>query len=174
MDFLLEANIRRATHEDSFVTIPYIQLLAGFQISNGLPAGELVNARFLLLSDHAEDANPTITTSTEFDTWWNFDESSTPNLLFHMENIGNLFYFLSITPKGNGGSFSIHNQLTHSNGGLLPTHGGYHLTGTQFGLDEDNIYSAPDILFAMTTHIAYWFDPQCVVNKRWNPLAPPC
>ena len=148
--------------------------MAGFQNSNGLSAGELVNARFLLLSDLTQDVNPSITTATEFETWWSTDESATPNLLFQRENIGNLFNSLSVTPKANGGSFYIHNQSTHSNGGLLPTHGRFHLTGTQLGFDEDNIYTTPEIVIALTTNIAYWFDPLCVVNKRWNPLAPTC
>ena len=148
--------------------------LAGFQNSTGLAAGELVNARFLLLSDLMQDVAPTITTPTEFETWWSTDESTTPNLLFHRGNIGNLFYSLSITPKGNGASFSINNLPTDSNGALLLTHSGFHLIGTEIGFDEDNNYITPDLLFSLTTNTAYWFDPLCVSNKRWNPLDSNC
>jgi hypothetical protein len=148
--------------------------MAGFQNSTGLTAGELVNARFLLLSDLTQDAAPTATTPIEFENWWSTDERATPNLLLHRENIGNLFYSLSITPKGNGASFSINQLPTDSNGALLPAHGGFHLIGTEIGFDEDNSYITPDILFALTTNTAYWFDPLCVTNRRWNPLDPPC
>ena len=148
--------------------------MAGFQNSTGLTAGELVNARFLLISDLGQDAAPIITTPAEFETWWSTDESTTPNLLLHRENIGNNFYSLSITPNGNGASFSVHNQTTDSNGGLLPTHNGFHLIGTEIAFDEDNIYSIPDIMFALTTNTAYWFDPLCVANKQWNPIDPNC
>lgn len=148
--------------------------MAGFQNSTGLTVGELVNARFLLISDLGQDAAPIITTPAEFEAWWSIDESTIPNLLLRRENIGNFFYSLSIMPKGNGASFSIHNQPTDSNGGLLPSHNGFHLIGTQIAFDEDNTYVTPDIMFAITTNAAYWFDPLCVANKRWNPLNPPC
>jgi type II secretory pathway pseudopilin PulG len=148
--------------------------MAGFQNSTGLTAGELLNARFLLLSDLTQDVAPTITTPTEFETWWSTNESTTLNLLLHRENLGNLFYSLSITSQGNGASFSINHVSTDSNGALLPAHGGFHLIGTEIGFDEDNSYMTPDILFSLTTHTAYWFDPMCVAANRWNPLAPPC
>lgn len=148
--------------------------LGGFQNSTGLAAGELVNARFLLLSDLTRDVAPTATTPTEFETWWSTDDLTSPNLLLHRGNIGNLFYSMSITSTGNGASFSINQVATDSNGALLPAHGGFHLIGTEIGFDEDNSYVTPDILFALTTNTAYWFDPLCVANKRWNPLAPPC
>lgn len=148
--------------------------MAAFQNSAGLTAGELVNTRFLLISDLTQDASPVITTPAEFDNWWTTDESLTPNLLIHRGNVGNLFHTLSITPLGNGASFSVHSQATDSNGGLLPTHAAYHLTGTQIGFDEDNSYAVPEVQFSLTTNAAYWFDPNCSVGKKWNPLTTTC
>ncbi|HBP86837.1 MAG TPA: hypothetical protein DD706_03975 [Nitrospiraceae bacterium] len=148
--------------------------IAGFQNSTGLPGGELVNARFLLISNLSQDAAPAISTPAAFETWWNTNESTTPPLTIHRGTVAHLFYTLSLIPKGNGASFSIDHQPTHSNGALLPAHGSFHLLGTEIGLDEDNTYTTPDILFGLTTNTAYWFDPLCVANKRWNPLSPTC
>ena len=148
--------------------------MGGFQNSVGLSVGELGHVRYLLISNLSQDAAPVITTPAEFDAWWTTDESLTPNLKLHRENAGHLFYSLSIIPKGNGASFSIHNQRTDSNGGLLPTHGRFHLMGTEIGLDEDNIYTGPEVFFGLMTSSVYWFDPNCPVTKRWNPLNPPC
>ena len=148
--------------------------IAGFQNSTGLTVGELVNARFLLISNLAQDAAPSITTPASFETWWNKNESTTPLLTIHRGTVSHLFYTVSLIPKGNGGSFSIDHQATHSNGALLPTHGRFHLMGTEIGLDGDNSYNTPDIKFALTTNTGYWFHPLCVANKQWNPLSPPC
>jgi hypothetical protein len=148
--------------------------ITGFQNSTGLTGGELVNARFLLISNLAQDAAPAITTPASFDTWWNRNESTTPPLTIHRGMLSHLFLTVNLTPKGNGGSFSIDHHATHSNGALLPTHSRFHLRGTEIGLDEDGIYNTPDIVFALTANTGYWFDPLCVVNKRWNPLSPPC
>ncbi|MFZ1744501.1 MAG: hypothetical protein WBO24_21460 [Nitrospirales bacterium] len=148
--------------------------IAGFQNSTGLTVGELVNARFLLISNLAQDAAPAITTPATFETWWNMNDSTTPPLIIHRGTVSHLFYMVNVTPKGNGGSFAIDHQPTHSNGALLPTHSRVHLLGTEIGLDEDNSYNTPDIAFSLTTHTGYWFDPLCVVTKRWNPLPPPC
>jgi len=144
--------------------------LTGFLNADGLTADELLNTRFLLISDLSQDAAPTISTPAQFETWWTIDEGPTPNLKIFRGNIGHLFYSLAVTPENNGGSFSIHNQHTDSNGGLLPTHGRYHLTGTEIGFDEASIYGTPEVFFALTTNTEYWFDPTCTPTKQWNPL----
>ena len=149
--------------------------VAGFNNSIGLSAAELVNARFLLLSHLTQDVAPTITSPAEFDTWWTANESLVPNLRIQRGNVGYLFYSLSITPEGNGASFFISAApSTDSGGGLLPTHNAFHLAGTLIGFDEATSYALPEVRFALTANTAYWFDPLCVANKRWNPLAPPC
>ncbi len=148
--------------------------ITGFQNSTGLTGSELVNARFLLISHLAQDAAPAITTPAAFETWWNMNDGTNPPLTIYRGTVGHLFYMVNLTPKGNGGSFSIDHQPTHSNGALLPTHSRLHLLGTKIGLDGDNSYNTPDFEFSLTTNTGYWFDPLCVATKRWNPLSPPC
>ncbi len=149
--------------------------MLGFNNSTGLLTSELVNARFLLLSNLSQDAAPTITTSTEFETWWTTNESTVANLFLHRGNIANLLYSLTVTPQGNGAShFVSHTPTTDSGGGLLPTHNAFHLLGTMIGFDEDTTYSIPEVQFALTTNTAYWFDPNCSSGKQWNPVLSNC
>jgi len=149
--------------------------LAGFNNSIGLTPAELVDTRFLLITNLIQDAAPIITTPAEFETWWTTDESLVPNLHIHRGNVGHLFYSLAITPNGNGASFFVSTApATDSGGGLLPTHNAFHLVGTMIGFDEATIYSLPEVQFALTTNTAYWFDPLCPATKLWNPLDPPC
>lgn len=149
--------------------------MIGFSNRIGLSAAELINARFLLLSNLTQDLAPTITTPAEFESWWTTNESLIPNLHIHRGNVGNLFYSLAITPEGNGASYFISlSPATNSGGFLLPTHNAFHLVGTTIGFDEDTPYSDPEVQFALTTNTAYWFDPLCSATGRWNPLDPGC
>lgn len=149
--------------------------MAGFSNSLGLTPSEILDARFLLLSNLTQDAAPIITTPAEFETWWTMDESLVPNLHLHRSNVGNLFYSLTITPQGNGASFFINTApAIDSGGGLLPTHNAFHLLGTMIGFDEDTTYSVPEVQFALTTNTAYWFDPNCSSGNQWNPVLPNC
>ncbi|MDR4461572.1 MAG: hypothetical protein MRJ67_13825 [Nitrospirales bacterium] len=119
--------------------------MAGFQNSTGITSGALINARFLLISNLAQDAAPAITTHASFETWRNTDESTTPSLTIYRGTVSHLFYTVSLFSKGNGGSFSIDHQPIHSNGALLPTHDRYHLIGTLIGLEEDDSDNTPDV-----------------------------
>ena len=149
--------------------------MIGLNNRTGLSAADLVNARFLLLSNLTQDVAPTITTPAEFETWWTTNESLVPNLHLHRSNVGHLFFSLAITPKGNGASFFISTApATDSGGGLLPTHSAFHLVGTMIGFDEAATYSLPEVQFALTANTAYWFDPPCSATKQWNPLDPSC
>jgi hypothetical protein len=149
--------------------------MAGLNNSTGLSAAELVDTRFLLITNLIQDAAPTIATPAEFETWWTTDESLIPNLHIHRGNVGHLFYSLAITPEGNGASFFISTApATDSGGGLLPTHNAFHLVGTTIGFDEAPTYTLPEVQFALTTNTAYWFNPFCSATKQWNPLDPPC
>jgi type II secretory pathway pseudopilin PulG len=149
--------------------------MVGLNNSTGLSAAELVDTRFLLITNLIQDAAPTIATPAEFETWWTTDESLIPNLHIHRGNVGHLFYSLAITPEGNGASFFISTTpATDSGGGLLPTHNAFHLVGTTIGFDEATTYSLPEVQFALTTNTAYWFNPFCLATKQWNPLDPPC
>jgi len=149
--------------------------MAGFTNNTGLSAGEMPNARFLLISHLTQDAAPIITTPAEFESWWAMDDGGIPNLLIYRSNVGHLFYSLAITPTGNGASYLISTlPAIDSGGGFLPTHSAFHLMGTTVGFDEDTTYAIPEIQFALTTHTAYWFDPLCPTTKQWNPLDPIC
>ena len=149
--------------------------LAGFDNSTGLTPAELVDTRFLLITNLTQDAAPIITTPAEFETWWTTDESLVPNLHIHRGNVGHVFYSLAITPEGNGASYFISTTpSTDSGGGLLPTHNAFHLMGTMIGFDEATTYAIPEVQFALTTNTTYWFDPSCTTGKQWNPLNPIC
>jgi type II secretory pathway pseudopilin PulG len=149
--------------------------MIGLNNSTGLSATELVDTRFLLITNLTQDASPTITTPAEFESWWTTDESLVPNLHIHRGNVGHLFYSLAITPEGNGASFFVSTTpATDSGGGLLPTHNAFHLVGTTIGFDEAGTYSLPEVQFALTTNTAYWFDPLCTATNQWNPLDPNC
>ena len=148
--------------------------LAGFQNSTGLQASELVNARFLVISNLSQDAAVSIAAPGDFEAWWTTDESTTPNLKIYRGNFASLFFSLGIVPQGNGGSFFIHTQSTNSNGGFMPTHSGYHLVGSEVGFDENTTYLTPEVMFGLTTNTAYWFNPTCPVTKQWNPLPTIC
>ncbi len=149
--------------------------LIGLDNSTGLSTAELVNARFILLSNLSQDIAPTIATPAEFETWWTTNESLIPNLHINRGNVGNLFYSLAITPQGNGASYFVNTTpTTDSGGGLLPTHNAFHLMGTMVGFDEDTTYSVPEVQFALTTNTAYWFDPNCSTGKQWNPVLSNC
>ncbi len=144
--------------------------MAGFNNSTGLSVAELVNVRFLLVSNLTQDAAPTITTAAEFEAWWTMDESLVPDLHIQRNNIGNVFYSLAITPEGNGAAA----PATNSVGNVLPAHNAFHLVGTTIGFDEADTYSSPEVQFALTTNTRYWFDPNCTTDKQWNPISPNC
>lgn len=149
--------------------------LAGYQNSSGLPAGNLPDARFLVISHLGQDAAVSITTPADFESWWSADESTTPNLKIYRGNFASHFFSLSLNPQGNGGSVFIHNQAINSSGVLLPTQTRFYLEGTNVGFDEDDSYVDPgNVKFGLTTNTAYWFNPTCTATKRWNPLNPGC
>ncbi|MGD9850696.1 MAG: hypothetical protein AB7T38_05480 [Nitrospirales bacterium] len=149
--------------------------LAGYQNSSGLPAGNLPDARFLVISHLSQDAAVSITTPADFDSWWSTNESATPNLKIYRGNFAPHFFSLSLNPQGNGGSVLIHNGYINSSGGLLPTQTRFYLKGTTVGFDEDDSYVDPaNVIFALTTNTAYWFNPTCPMTKRWNPGNPGC
>ena len=148
--------------------------LAGFQNFTGLQAGNLPDARFLVISHLSQDAAVSITTPADFESWWTTDESATPNLKIYRGHFASHFFSLSLNPQGNGGSVFIHDQPINSNGGPLPTQTRFHLEGTTVGFDEDDIYSDAEVIFGLTTDTAYWFNPLCPLTKQWNPVNPGC
>jgi hypothetical protein len=149
--------------------------MTGFNNRIGITAAELVDTRFLLITNLSQDAAPVITTPAAFETWWIMNETAILDLHIHRNNVGHLFYSLAVTPEGNGASFFISmTPATDSGGGLLPTHNAFHLLGTMIGFDEAATYSFPEVQFALTTNTAYWFNPLCSAAKQWNPLDANC
>ncbi|RMH07813.1 MAG: hypothetical protein D6704_04185, partial [Nitrospirae bacterium] len=148
--------------------------LSNFTNASGLSRSDVTNARFLLISDLAQDASPVITNATQFETWWTTDEGMTPSLHIYRGNVGRFFYQLTVTAKGAGGSYRIDGIPIESNGSTLAVHARYHVLGSLIELDEADTYTAPEVRFALTTNTAYWFDPSCQPGKQWNPLDPNC
>ena len=148
--------------------------MSSFVNATGLSASELADARFLLISSLSQDASPTISNTSQFETWWTTNESSIPHLKIYRGNVGKYFHPLTVTAEGNGASYAINGAATNSGGTTLPTRTNYHLTGTSIGLDEADAFSSPEVTFALTTMASYWFDPNCTPGKKWNPLQPNC
>lgn len=140
----------------------------------GIPASDLAAARFLLISDLGQDANPTINNGIQFDNWWNTDETLTADLKIYRGQLGGLFHLLSLSACGNGGSYKIDGTKTMSSGALLALDDMYHLTGTDIVLSEhqSNGLANPGVEFALVSDTGYQFDPVCVAGARWR--APAC
>ena len=147
---------------------------SGFSNATGLAASDLPDTRFLLISDLSQDAAPTITNATEFNAWWNTDETSLPDLKIYRGHVGNWFHLVSLSAEGDGGSYQIDGTSTNSGGGTLSWHSMYHLAGTPVGLDEADTYGTPEIQFSLASDIGYVFDPDCDAGSQWNPLGRGC
>jgi prepilin-type N-terminal cleavage/methylation domain-containing protein len=140
----------------------------------GITASDLAAARFLLISDLGQDVNPTITNGGEFDTWWNTDETLTPDLKIYRGQVGGLFHLVSLSACGNGGSYKFDNTKTMSSGALLALDDMYHLTGTAVVLSEHDTNGNPNpgVEFALVSDTGYQFDPGCFAGAMWR--APAC
>lgn len=148
--------------------------LSGFNNSTGISPGQLSDTRFLLISNLSRDETPSVTNDAEFESWWNTDEISTPNLKIHRGHVGHLFHLLSLSADGAGGSYSIHGTATNSAGGTLTLHTQYHITGTAVGLNEANTYTTPEIQFTLTNEAGYRFDPDCATGSKWRIIGSGC
>lgn len=148
--------------------------VSGFTNATGLAPTQLADARFLLISDLSQNANPTITNDAQFETWWNTDETATPDLKIHRGHVGGLFHLLSLSADGVGGSYSIDGTATNSGGGTLALHVQYHLVGTSIGLDEAGTYSTPEVQFTLTGEAGYQFDPDCPAGSQWRVISSGC
>lgn len=172
-----------AAHSPEYVPLDSAQLLqnprgypryyaahpttASFNNGLGLATADLTALRFLLISDLSQDAAPTITNATEFETWWATDETATPDLKIYRGNLAMLFHQVSLTFLGPGGSYQIDGTTTDSSGGTLTDYSRYHVAGSLVSLDEDTPYGTPEIEFALTTDVAYQFDPCRSAGDRW-------
>ena len=150
--------------------------MGSFNNATGIAGSDLPDARFLLISNVKADASPTITNGTQFDTWWNTDTTTTPDLKIYRGQVGSLFHLVSVSAVGDGGSYRIDGTATSSGGGRLTSHGNYHLVGTPLELDEADTFSPgnSELDFTLTSDAGYQFDPDCSVGSRWNALGTTC
>ena len=148
--------------------------VSGYSNATGLAPTALADARFLLITDLTQNANPTIVTDGDFETWWDTDETSTPDRKIFRGHAGDLFHLLSLSADGAGGSYSIDGTATDSGGGTLTPHLRYHITGTTVSLDEANTYSTPESQWNMTAEAGYQFDPDCASGSQWRVISSGC
>ncbi len=148
--------------------------ISGYTNAVGLVPNILASARFLLITDLTQDANPSITTEGEFETWWNTDETGTPDLKTHRGHVSRLFHLLSLSADGTGGSYTIDGSATNAGGGTLASHIRYHMTGTSVALDEANTFSTAETQFTMTGEAGYQFDPDCTSGSQWRVISSGC
>ncbi len=150
--------------------------ISAYSNVTGIGATSLPDARFLLISNISGDANPLISNGVEFNTWWNTDETTTPDLKIFRGHIGKLFHLLSLSAVGAGGSYRIDGTKTNSGGSLLTSHGNYHLVGTVVEVDEGNNFSPGNIVFGFTlsSDAGYQFDPTCSAGSQWHVLGSSC
>lgn len=141
---------------------------SAFTNGTGLTESNLIDVRFLLISNLSADAAPTITNATEFETWWTTDESATPNLHIYRGNLASQFHEVRLKGIGNGGSYQIDGTSTNSGGSTLTEYRRYHAAGTPVSLDEADTYGTPEVQFAATGNVAYQFDPTCHPGSRWK------
>ncbi|MGD9850697.1 MAG: type II secretion system protein [Nitrospirales bacterium] len=164
------------TNTNGFLRYFFIQPnVAGYVNGTGLATNRLADARFLLISHLGQNINPSITTDANFESWWNTDETATPDLKIHRGHFGHLFHLVSLSGSGAGGSFSIGGTDTNAGVGILPTHLMYHLIGTTIGLDETNTYIfPPNVQLTLTGDAGYHFDPDCGDGSKWRVISSGC
>jgi prepilin-type N-terminal cleavage/methylation domain-containing protein len=148
--------------------------ISGYTNVAGLAPTALADSRLLLITNLTQNANPTIITDAEFETWWNTDETGTPDLKIHRGHVGHLFHLLSLSTDGAGGSYAIDGTPTNSGGGTLAAHIRYHITGTTVALDEANTFVTAETQFTMTAEAGYQFDPDCPSGSQWRVISSGC
>ena len=148
--------------------------ISGYTNAAGLAPGTLADSRMLLITDLSTNANPTIVTDADFETWWNTDETGMLDLKIHRQHVGHLFHLLSRSADGAGGSYAIDGTATDSGGGTLALHTRYHMTGTTVALDEANTFMTAETQFTMTGEAGYHFDPDCTTGSQWRVISSEC
>ncbi len=150
--------------------------MGSFNNATGITGSDLPDARFLLISNLAADAGPTITNGTQFDAWWNTDTTTTPNVKIYRGHMSKMFHLVSVSALGDGGSFRIDGTPTSSGGGRITSQGNYHLVGTPLELDEAGTFSVgnSEVNFTLTSDAGYQFDPECTTGSQWNALGSTC
>lgn len=163
------------TNPNGFLRYYYVQPnINGFTNSTGLSTSALADSRFILITHLTQNVNPSIITDTDFESWWNTDETGAPDLKIHRGHVGHLFQLLSLSASGMGGSYTVEGIPTDSGGGTLAPHIRYHLTGTTIGLDEADTFSVPEVQFTLTAEIGFQFDPDCAGGSKWRIINSGC
>jgi prepilin-type N-terminal cleavage/methylation domain-containing protein len=149
--------------------------ISGYTNVAGLAPAALADSRVLLITNLTQNANPAITTVAEFETWWNTDETGTPDLKIHRGHVSHLFHLLSLSTDGAGGSYSIDVGPPINSGGFtLAAHTRYHITGTTVALDEADFFLTAEKQFVMTAEAGYQFDPDCTIGSQWRVISSGC
>ena len=148
--------------------------IAGYDNTAGLAPAFLADSRFLLISNLNQNANPTITTDAEFETWWDTDETGTPDLKIHRGQVGDLFHLLSLSADGAGGSYTVDGTAVDSGGGTLAARTTYHISGTPVALDEASTFGTAETQFTLTMDAGYQFDPDCSAGSQWRVISSGC
>ncbi len=174
-DFVPTAAGQLTNNPNGFLRYFFVQPnIDGYTNPVGLAPGALADSRFLLITNLIQNAAPTITTDAEFETWWNTDETGTPDLKIHRGHVGHLFHLLSLSADGVGGSYTIDGTATNSGGGTLASRVTYHITGTTVALDEANTFGTTDTQFTMVAEAGYQFDPDCPIGSKWRVISSGC
>jgi prepilin-type N-terminal cleavage/methylation domain-containing protein len=142
--------------------------MAAFSNAAGISANEIPDTRYLLISNLNADAAPTITNATQFDAWWNTNETSTPDVFIERRNVGHLFRFVNLQADTTGGSYSIDGTVTNSGCGITLSHLRYHLIGTRVGVDEAIPYAVPEIQFTVHDDTSHHFNPCRPAGLQWR------
>jgi len=148
--------------------------ISGYTNATGITPTTLADSRFLLITNLNQNANPTITTDAEFETWWNTDETGTPDLKIHRGQFGHLLHLLSLSADGVGGSYAVDGTPTNSGGGTLASRATYHIAGTTVALDEADTFGTAETQFTLTTDAGYQFDPDCTTGSQWRVISSGC
>ena len=144
--------------------------IGGITNATGLSVSELDDARFLLISNLRSDAAPTITNATEFDAWWETDETDTPDLKIYRGQVSDLYRLLTLEASGSRGAYQIDGTTTNWDCHSKPelAHNKYHLTGTRIALDEVSPYDTPEVQLTLAKETSYRYDPCHAAGSRWR------
>lgn len=174
-DYVAASSGQLTNNDNGYLRYYFVQPnISGYTNVAGLAPTALADSRILLITNLTQNANPTITTDAEFETWWNTDETGTPDLKIHRGHVSHLFHLLSLSADGAGGSYAIDGTPTNSGGGTLAANTGYHITGTTVALDEANVFSTAEKQFVLTAEAGYRFDPDCTSGSQWRVISNGC
>lgn len=151
--------------------------LTPFQNRNGVAAADITDLRYLLITDLTQNANPNLNNAAQFDNWWNTDETSTPDVIIYRGTVKPMFFMVSLSAIGDGGSYRIDGNSTNSNPGALSSYSNYHLRGSLVELSEDSSFgsgSGVTISFSLANDVGYQFDPNCRAGAQWHVLGSNC